>query len=176
MTIVNPIKLWSKMCKMYYREGYDICSDPNITYQEAILWDNLHFINKSFFNVPREKGDSEDCKADLDEFSISDERWEKYYVAHYTQPKIINKPWDQVLQNRIVGPDTDRYDENGEYIFWWKWPEYKERFDAEEQKRQEEELKFRESLKEEEERRRIQRGNQRERRARQKAEKEGKNG
>ena len=160
--LVNAKEYWHKIIEWYFIDGYSFYEDPEITFQEFVLIEHM-----------KPLATAKD-KIDLDMFNDADKdiatikSWNDMCLAHFFQPIVINKPWDQVLiqkerlNNEILKDDG--------FILSWKEREpYREWYEKE---KKEKELKLVEWEKEKAKKKDYQRN----RRERIKAEKENNNG
>lgn len=149
--IIDGSKWWHKIVVYYLLpEDYHFQDDPNLTFQEFVLINTLKpYGNGGSFNLDSLKD------ADKDFSMIMD--WKEECVAHYFQPIIINKPWEEVLVDKSNVKIILETDEKGWLIGWKRKSPYKEWYEKEQEE-------YRKLIELDEERRKKQREYQRARR------------
>lgn len=161
--IIDAAEWWHKIVVFYLDlNDYHFQDDPNLTFQEFVMIHVLRFhANGGEFDLDKLDEEAKDW------FVI--DQWKEECVAHYFQPMVVDKPWNEVLNDKSNVKIILDTDEKGWLIGWKRKSPYKEWY----KKEQEEKRKL---LELDEERRKKQREYQRARRVRIKKERDSKNG
>lgn len=123
--VINAKEWWHKIVTYYMSySDYHFQDDPNLTFQEFVL---ISFLR------PLGTGGEVDLDvlndADKNKWMLQD--WRNECVAHYYQPAVIDKPWDEVLNDKKDVKIILERDENGIYIDWKRKSPYKEWYEKE---------------------------------------------
>ncbi len=123
--IINGGEWWHKIIEYYFRyPNYHFGDDPNLTFQEYVLINTLKpYGSGVLFDLDSLNDANKDYSMLRD--------WRNECVAHYYQPAVIDRPWDEVLndkKNIKIVLDTD---ENGFFIDWHRKSPYKEWYQKE---------------------------------------------
>jgi len=159
--LVNAKEYWKKIIEWYLIDGYNFYGDPDLTFQEFVLIEHI----KPYATA--------DKQIDLDMFNDADKdvatisSWKEMCLAHYFQPIIIDKPWNQVLIQK-ERPSNEIIKSNGLIQSWKECEPYKTWYEKEMSEKNE-------KIKKWEEEKAKKRDYQRRRRAKIKGEKEKNN-